>query len=550
MSTSARQAAERYVGRGFAVVPVPHGKKNPGFKGWERLRLSADELPDQFDGKPQNVGLLLGAPSGWLVDVDLDVPEAVKIAGRFLPPTRTSGRESRPDSHWWYFSPGVKTATFKDVDGEMLVELRSAGRQTLVFPSTHPTGERYMWHTANGLEIEEIPAGELTRQVKELATAALITRHVPPVGGRHDYALAVAGFLLRRGRLDEDAVRTIILAAWHAAGADSSEAVRDLEGIVRDTVEKLETGEPVVGGPTLEEITPGIVGRVCKWWGWTREHANGPANNHPNGHPNGHHPLRDTLTDWGNAQRFVSDHGRNVRYCHPWGKWLVWDGKRWVPDDAGEVERMMKATVRGIYAEAAEEENAARRKALAEHAKRSESAKRITDALRLARSEPGIPIKPEQLDTDPWLFNVSNGTMDLRAGELREHRREDLISKLTPVEYDPEAEAPRFVAFLEEILPSAAVREFLQRAIGYALNGTTREHKLPVLHGSGSNGKSTLISILLEMFGDYGLQAADDLLMVKRLAHPPSRPICSGGGSSPTSRPSATVGSQRPSSST
>jgi putative DNA primase/helicase len=235
---------------------------------------------------------------------------------------------------------------------------------------------------------------------------------------------------------------------------------------------------------------------------------------------NGRQTPHRTLTDLGNAGRFVDEHGQDVRYCHPWQKWLGWDGKRWAPDDAGEVERKMKATVRAIYVEAAGEESEKARKALAEHAKRSEAAKRITDALRLARSEPGIPIKPVQLDSDPWLLSVSNGTIELRTGDLREHRRGDYITKLAPVPYDPEAEAPRFEAFLEEILPSAAVREFVQRAIGYALNGTTREHKLPVLHGTGGNGKSTLISIILEVFGDYGLQAADDLLMVKRGARP------------------------------
>jgi hypothetical protein len=266
---SALRAAERYVGRGFAVVPVPYGKKGPNLGGWEGLRLSAGELPQHFIGKPQNIGLLLGEPSGGLVDVDHDVPETTKIAGRFLSPTLTSGRESSPHSHWWYVAPGTMTARYKDVDGRVLVELRSTGCQTIVEPSVHPSGERVVWHRG-GLDLAEVEAGELSRRVRELATAALMARHVPPAGGRHDFAMTVAGFLLRSDRLDEATALKIMLAAWHAAGADSREAVRDLESIVRDTAENLAAGAPVVGGPALEELAPGVVKRLCTWWGWGR----------------------------------------------------------------------------------------------------------------------------------------------------------------------------------------------------------------------------------------------------------------------------------------
>jgi hypothetical protein len=254
------------------VVPIPHGKKGPTLEGWEGLRLTTEELPNHFNGRPQNIGLVLGRPSGGLVDVDLDAKEAAKIAGRFLSPTVTSGRESSPHSHWWYVAPGAENVRYKDVDGQVLVELRSTGCQTIVEPSVHPSGEHVVWHRG-GLQLAEVEAPELARRVRELVTAALIARHVPPAGGRHDFAMPVAGFLLRFGRLDEDTTLRIVLAAWHAAGADTREAVRDLEGIVRDTAENLAADEPVVGGPTLQEHAPGIVRLLCKWWGWERREA-------------------------------------------------------------------------------------------------------------------------------------------------------------------------------------------------------------------------------------------------------------------------------------
>jgi hypothetical protein len=275
-----RRAAAALIRRGVAVIPVPAGEKNPGRPGWEALRITEEEIPNYWTNG-QNVGALCGEPSGHRVDVDLDPDEAVKIAGRFLFPTLTSGRESRPHSHWWYVSPAAESCDWKDTDGSKLVELRCTGRQTLVPPSTHPDGDQYVWHAETGLKMAEVGAAELTRRLRELATAVLIACHLPPIragtegGGRHDYALTLAGFLLRPGRFGEDLTLKVLKAAWDAKGwpgeKERREAHRDLEGIVSDTAENLAAGEPVVGGPTLEEIAPGIVRLMCKWWGWERK---------------------------------------------------------------------------------------------------------------------------------------------------------------------------------------------------------------------------------------------------------------------------------------
>jgi hypothetical protein len=288
MSTEKRRrAAAVLIRRGVAVIPVPAGQKNPGRLGWEKLRITEEEIPDYWTNG-QNVGLLCGEPSGGRVDVDLDSEEAMPITGRFLPPTLTSGRKSRPHSHWWYVSPGAESCDWKDTDGGNLVELRSTGRQTLVAPSTHPDGDEYVWHAETGLKMAEVGAAELICRLRELATAVLIARHLPPIrsgtegGGRHDYALALAGFLLRPGRIGDDLTLKMLKAAWDAQGwpgdKERREAIRDLEEIVRDTADNLAAGEPVVGGPTLEEMAPGVVRLLCKWWGWNRQNsANDPT---------------------------------------------------------------------------------------------------------------------------------------------------------------------------------------------------------------------------------------------------------------------------------
>jgi P4 family phage/plasmid primase-like protien len=232
-----------------------------------------------------------------------------------------------------------------------------------------------------------------------------------------------------------------------------------------------------------------------------------------NGH-GGLQPPRFNLTDLGNAERFIAHHGEDVRYCYPWRKWLVWTGARWERDEAGRVYRLAKETVRGIYREASDEEDEDRRKALGKHARASESETRIRAMVELAKPE--IPVSPDELDASPWLLNTANGTIDLRTGELREHRREDLITKVAPVEYDPAAAAPTWEAFLERVLPGEELRQFVQRAVGYSATGSTSEQCMFIHHGPGANGKSTFAETLSATLGDYAMRTPTETLLVKR----------------------------------
>lgn len=236
---------------------------------------------------------MLGRNSGGLVNVDHDCPEARSIAGRFLQPTRTSGRATSPHCHWWYLSEGTESQTYKDLEGKTVLELRGDGRQTCLPPSVHPDDrEAYVWHRETGLEVVRVESAELLHQVRLLASVTLIARHLPPVGRRHDFALALAGFLLRR--LDQEEVRAIMLAAWHTAGGASRDAVRDIEGIVRDTAERLDNGEEVVGGTTLNELVRGLPKRLSRYWGWrsTREKQQHEVPNRPN------NPYGGNGVDW------------------------------------------------------------------------------------------------------------------------------------------------------------------------------------------------------------------------------------------------------------
>jgi putative DNA primase/helicase len=236
-------------------------------------------------------------------------------------------------------------------------------------------------------------------------------------------------------------------------------------------------------------------------------------------------PTQLQCTDLGNAERLVLRHGQDLRYCVPWHGWLVWDGRHWRRDDTLEVEQRAKATVQGIYAEAADIPDRERRERLAKWAVTSEADKHLKAMVSQARSQPGIPVRPEELDRDLWLLNVLNGTLDLRTGELRPHRREALMTKLIPVTYDPRATCRQWGQFLHRIMDKkTALIDYLQRAVGYSLTGSVQEQCFFFCYGTGQNGKSTFLEILLTLVGPYGMQAVRELLMVRRHeAHPTER---------------------------
>jgi putative DNA primase/helicase len=232
----------------------------------------------------------------------------------------------------------------------------------------------------------------------------------------------------------------------------------------------------------------------------------------------------------------VDRHGANWRHCHPFKKSLIFDGKRWAEDDTAAAVRLVKETQGSLYRWAAEriaemgdfgdDEERKRQlaglKALLAHCLKWEDARRIDACLRLAVSEPGIPVLPADLDRDLWLLNVQNGTLDLRTSTLRPHRREDMMTKFAPVVFDPKANCPLWMRRLDRWMGgNEGLVTYLQRAVGYALTGDVSEQVLFFLHGAGQNGKSTFLATVKEALGDYALQAVSELLMAKNTeAHP------------------------------
>jgi P4 family phage/plasmid primase-like protien len=527
---------------GYPVFPLKGDGKEPSVAGgFYAATTDVSQVAEWItEGRGHhNVAFATGLPSGVVV-LDADTREAFEEmrAEYGEPAVRT-----RKGGHWYYRHPRngrvvsnkIRPGLDRKGDGGYVAAPPSLGRTwTNGIPdrASLPVLPREFWP-------KKAEASEATRslpaELKEQA-ATVIARYVakiPPGGdkGRHEHLRHACGVLLAKGVAFGDA-EDILVAAWTKTGGDlAGRAPREVPNTLRTTEQALAEGR-ATGVPSLEGITPGLYGELEEVLGWKvrmtvgghplhiaavagrRPLGEGPPPPHTNGHVPDEPPARFNLTDLGNAERFVARFGQDVRYCYPWGKWLVWTGSRWERDDAGRVHRLAKEAVRGIYAEAAAAEDEDRRKALAQHATRSEAEGKIRAMLELAKSE--VPVSPDELDADPYLLNAPNGIVDLRAGELRPHRREDLITKMTGAEYDPDAPASAWAGFLERVLPGEELRGFVRRVSGYSATGDTSEQCMFINHGPGANGKSTFQEALAAALGDYAMRTPTETLLAKR----------------------------------
>lgn len=221
-------------------------------------------------------------------------------------------------------------------------------------------------------------------------------------------------------------------------------------------------------------------------------------------------------SDLGNAERLVDRFGEELRHCRKQGLWRYWDGRHWAIDQTGEAERRAKATVRSIYAEARRSSDPDERQALARWALSSEARSRLQALLVLAETEAGLAVAPIEFDREHYLLATRSGTIDLRSGSLRPADPADLITHLAPVDYEPTSACPRWETFLARVLPDPKVRAFLQRSVGYSLTGSMAEQCLWILWGSGRNGKSTFLTTLQAVLGDYAMQAPLSMLVDRR----------------------------------
>lgn len=524
--------AQNYIARGWAPIPVPFRQKKAVIAEWQKLRIDDSNVEQYFNGRPSNVGILVGEPSGWIIDIDLDHPLAVAMAPDYLPPTASRfGRQSNQNSHWIYrVTAPAKTVQFEvqieKNKRKKTVEYRSTGCQTVFPGSVHPSGEVIEWDE-DGEPLELAP-DELLACVRNLAEAVALALGLPLKGE----TAPTPPVTLTRQRVA--AGRTSVLdrcikylakvppgiagqgghnATFYAAclcirfGLNEAEAMQAMESFnarcqppwsSKELEHKLKDARVKVADENMVGVM--IKDRPASPAPVRRLHDGDTAS-----------PERYNLTDAGNAARFAREWRHLLLFDATSRRWRTYDGKRWAIDERDVATKCAKKTARAMFREATSGVNT--NSQLAKWALKSESRDRLAAMIALAKSEDGMTIVADQWDSDPWAFNCGNGTVNLRTGQLQPHNPDDLLTHLSPVEFEATADAPQFSRFLNQTFNGdAALSAYVLRLLGYSLCASRTEHILAVMYGTGANGKTTLLDAVGHVMGTYFDQAAPDLL--------------------------------------
>lgn len=507
------EAALKYARRGWAIFPLHyarHGEcsctkadcqdpgKHPMFHLGDLQHGLLDATKDESLIKKwwarwpdANIGIATGKVSGFIVlDVDLhpgcDGNETLEDLGAQngrLPDTVESitGSGGR---HILFAHPGYEVRNKTGFAAGL--DVRADGGYIVAPPSMHGSGKEYEWEASSNPD--DVPLAEIPEWLLKMITdkpPAETDKHAASddevilKGSRNSSLASIAGKLRRSGLL-QDAIEAALL----------------------------KVNETQCNPPLSQAEVKKIAQSISRYK---------PAENAGEKSQSQKTSQELNLTDLGNAERFAMYCGNNVRHCKESGTWYIFNGSRWEEDWKGQIIQFAKQTVRAIYKEASQIQDDTKRIALVKHAASSEALSRINAMVTLAAAEPPIPMELNSFDTDLFLLNCANGTIDLRTGELKPHTRTDLIRKMSSVQFDASAGCPKWKAFLDEIMEgNSQLVAFLQRAVGYCLTGDVSEQVVVMLYGTGANGKTTFIEIVRSLLGDYAQHANVSMFLSKK----------------------------------
>lgn len=383
------------------------------------------------------------------------------------------------------------------------------------------------------------PQSAPDRGAPRLDDAELLDKARAAVNGAAFDALYGGAVPAGKSHSDADMALCMHLAFWTAKDAGAMDRLFRGSGLMREKWDERHSRDGRTYGQmtidkAIAQTTETYSGKA------TRPATQTAPQTTPAPAPEPAEPAGDELpTDMGNARRLARRHGADMRFTAGAG-WLCWDGLRWVRDETGQAIAWAKETagamfdeaegaqhaaaelVRDVRAAAGNDEELARAKerlgkaekraaGLLRWALASQGRGRIEAMLALAQSEPGIAAEDRAFDGDAWLLNCQNGTIDLRTGELRDHDRRDLITKLAPVKYDPAARLDAWDKYLADATQGDGdLSAYLQRAAGYTLTGLVSEEVFFVALGPPASGKTTLAEALIATLGNYAHKASFD----------------------------------------
>jgi putative DNA primase/helicase len=490
-SSDCLTAALVYARLGWPVFPVRSDKKPFEAGGFHNATTDEEQIRTWWQRYPHaNVAIANGGPAPVVLDVDVKDGKPGRESLAKLGPLPPTMHATTPSggAHFYFVGPDVRRkSSFRPS-----LDLCGVGGYVVAAPSRTDAGV-YRWSEGDAA----------------LATFPDTLRPTEPVGVATPRKAAATGDAEELAKRARAYLKKIGPAVSGEGGHQTAfNAARALAGFVEKGLPE-DTGWGIFEAWNLTCQPPWSEKELRHKWdeAFTKAHTL-PA-------------LEERsrpLTDLGNAERMHDAHGADLRVAKGLGR-LVWTGKIWEPDDTHEWDRRAQDTVRGLYKAAGDIEDEAFRKATSAWARKSESRDKLAAMCSLVETLPRVAITTEDLDSDLWLLNVENGTIDLRTGTLHEHRREDLITKIAGCAYDPDATAPTFDRFLITTFEGdAELIAFLRRFVGYCLTGSVKEQVLAFFYGEGANGKSTLIALMTDLLGGvrgYAAPAAPGLLVAR-----------------------------------
>lgn len=219
----------------------------------------------------------------------------------------------------------------------------------------------------------------------------------------------------------------------------------------------------------------------------------------------------ENLTDTTNAERIVAMFGEKVRFDHKRRRWLIYEDHRWKTDEVGRITEYAIEAIRKLQKDAVEIEDKGEKKRVLNWAIQSEGKGRLDNAVGIVKILSPIADSGKDWDQDPMLLCCTNGVVDLRTGKLRPGKPEDRITMATGTAYDMSAKCPRWIQFLHEIFGDQELIDYVHKALGYSISGSTQEQVVFFGFGAGSNGKTTLFSAIRAALGDYAHNAPTSL---------------------------------------
>jgi putative DNA primase/helicase len=227
------------------------------------------------------------------------------------------------------------------------------------------------------------------------------------------------------------------------------------------------------------------------------------------------HRTDNQLATW-----FIDHHLKRVRFVDSWDEWLVWGGKRWERDPSetaimGYARKFSKRLWQDMQVVPS-----SHAKDAANFCARANNTSGIKSYLYQAKSDERIAIHHDKLDSHDYVLNLPSGTLDLKTGDHYAHRPSDFLTKLAAVNFCENAKCPKWLEALNTIFAgNKELIRYVQQLLGYGMTGDTGEHILIVAYGTGCNGKSTIMNVILNLLGEYAAPAIESLLIGQKHEH-------------------------------